>query len=212
MSEDKNYRIAIPKDELGRLPAARFEGTIRVIDKPEDVSRAIAELRKAGTIGFDTETRPVFQKGHSHSVALLQLSSDSCCYLFRLNVLGFTDEIKGILEDKDVVKIGLSTHDDFHNLSKLSALHPEGFFELQDYVPQFRIDDKSLTKIYGILFGRRISKGQRLTNWEASELTAHQQAYAALDAYACLKIYNHLSEGKFNPSDSPYKVYPEPAL
>ncbi|MDE6033313.1 MAG: 3'-5' exonuclease domain-containing protein 2, partial [Muribaculaceae bacterium] len=46
--------------------------------------------------------------------------------------------------------------------------------------------------IYALLFGKRISKAQRLTNWEATELTEAQQRYAALDAWACLKIYDKL--------------------
>lgn len=209
MSESENYRIGISKEELSQMPAAHFGGEIRVIEKPEEIGDALSVLKNAGTIGFDTETRPVFQKGHAHSVALLQLSTESQCFLFRLNMFGLTDEIKAILEDPDIMKIGLSTHDDFLNLNRLSPLKPEGFFELQNYVSQFRIDDRSLTKIYGILFGQRISKGQRLTNWEAPELSVHQQAYAALDAFACLHIYRYLSEGHFKPDDCPFKIYQE---
>ena len=37
-------------------------------------------------------------------------------------------------------------------------------------------------KIYAILFQKKISKGQRLTNWEADVLTDSQKKYAALDA------------------------------
>ena len=58
----------------------------------------------------------------------------------------------------------------------------------------FQIQERSLQKIYGLLFNERISKRQRLSNWEAEELSPAQQAYAALDAYACLRIYNRLHE------------------
>lgn len=60
----------------------------------------------------------------------------------------------------------------------------------------FGIEDKSLQKIYGILFGQKISKSQRLSNWEAAELTQPQQLYAATDAWACLNIYNKLQQLK----------------
>ena len=40
----------------------------------------------------------------------------------------------------------------------------------------------------------KISKGQRLTNWEADVLTDSQKKYAALDAWACLRIYNLLNQ------------------
>ena len=56
----------------------------------------------------------------------------------------------------------------------------------------------SLQKVYGIIFGKRISKAQRLSNWEADELTAAQQRYAAIDAWACLKIYRYLLAGCFD--------------
>jgi ribonuclease D len=61
------------------------------------------------------------------------------------------------------------------------------------FVDKFGIDDNSLQKIYAILFGRKISKNQRLSNWEAPTLSIAQQSYAAIDAWACLRIYNHLT-------------------
>jgi ribonuclease D len=63
-----------------------------------------------------------------------------------------------------------------------------------------------LQKIYAILFGEKIAKGQQLSNWEAPELTAAQQNYAAVDAWACLKIYNNLKDGLFDPNLSPYII------
>ena len=53
--------------------------------------------------------------------------------------------------------------------------------------------EASLQKIYAILFEKKISKGQRLTNWDAEILTEPQKKYAALDAWSCLKIYNYLN-------------------
>ena len=49
---------------------------------------------------------------------------------------------------------------------------------------------------YGILFGEKISKSQRLSNWEAEHLTEPQKQYAATDAWACLNIDNRLQELK----------------
>ena len=119
-------------------------------------------------------------------------------------MIGLPKPLIDLLEDEDILKIGLSIHDDFHNLKKLGDINPCAFVELQNYVKQFGIADNSLSRLYGIIFGERISKSQRLTNWEAQELTEPQQIYAALDAYACLRIYNHLMEGNFNPATSPY--------
>lgn len=196
--------VSISKEELAQLPMANFIGMVKVIDKVEDAAAAVADLKTSDVIGFDTETRPSFRKGVINRVSLMQLSTRKCCYLFRLNKIGIPEELRQLLEDPNQLKVGLSIHDDFHNIRNLCPLNPAGFIDLQPYVKQFSIADNSLSRIYGILFGKRISKGQRLTNWEAEELTIHQQNYAALDAVACIRIYDCVSDGDFKPELSPY--------
>ncbi|MDE7108374.1 MAG: 3'-5' exonuclease domain-containing protein 2 [Muribaculaceae bacterium] len=210
-STPPNAIVTIPKEKLAALPTTHFEGEIIVIDKAEQVEEAVNVLRQETIIGFDTETRPSFRKGHLNKVALVQLSTHTRCYLFRINLIGLVQPLIDILEDESILKIGLSTHDDFHNLNKLQIIQPAGFVELQNYVKEFRIADNSLAKIYAILFGLRVSKGQRLTNWEAETLTSAQQHYAALDAKACIQIFEFLKSGAFVPEDSPYLTVPEPA-
>ena len=192
------------------MPAAEFTGEIRVIENAADARSALRFLSKQHIVGFDTETRPAFRKGATHNVALVQLSTADICFLFRINKIGFMEPLRNLLSAESVLKIGLSTKDDFHGLRKLGEFEPAGFVELQNFVRQFGIVDASLQRIYAIIFGTRISKGQRLTNWEAQELTPAQQHYASLDAYACLQIYETLNAGLFNPSESPYILPSDP--
>lgn len=198
--------ISISKQQLAALPPAHFSGTIVVVDTPVAADCAVEELRKANLIGFDTETRPAFKKGQTYDVALLQLSCLDTCYLFRLNKIGMPASLKDLLEDPEKTKVGLSIHDDFRNLHKTYEFEPGGFIELQTYVTQWNIIDKSLSKLFGILFGKRLSKAQRLSNWETEQLSESQQHYAALDAYACTKIYSYLNEGNFEPNNCPYEI------
>lgn len=200
--------VTIGKDVLATLPAAEYKGEIKLIDKAEKVKAAIMDLRNAPIIGFDTETRPSFRKGQQYNVSLIQLASPERCYLFRTNEIGYPSDLISLLEDPEKVKVGLSIHDDFHNLKRVTEVEPQGFVDLQCFVKDYKIADNSLSRVYGILFGERISKGQRLTNWEATELSEAQQCYAALDAYACIRIYNYLKEGKFDPLKSPYLTLP----
>lgn len=204
----QNRVVTITKEELITLPVASFKGKITLVDSEEDAVRATAILKASNIIGFDTETRPSFKKGKINNVALIQLATREECFLFRINHIGFPDCLKSLLEDSQPLKIGLSIHDDFHNLNKLYQLAPNGFIDLQTFVKNYLIADNSLTKIYALLFGERISKGQRLTNWEAHDLSSGQQQYAALDAVACIEIYEHLIAGKFIPQDSPYYRFP----
>lgn len=206
--EYKKAIITIGKEHLATLPAAEFPGKIVLVDNSQKLNEIIKELRNVPLLGFDTETRPSFKRGLSYDVALIQLSTQDTCYLIRTKEVGFPKELIGLIENPDIIKVGLSLHDDFHNIKKVVNIDPKGFIDLQPYVKEFKIADNSLSRIYGILFEERISKGQRLTNWEAPELTESQQHYAALDAYACLKIYNYLREGKFRPQESKYLVIP----
>lgn len=206
---ESNIDIAISKESLSGMPTAHFRGQITVVDTPEAIEAAIARLYAQPVVGFDTETRPNFHKGDSHKVALMQVSTLDRCWLFRINRTGLNDTLVKWLSDPGLIKVGLSLKDDFHQLRQLRDFEPGGFVELQKMVRDYRITDASLQKIYGILFGQRISKGQRLTNWEAPRLAEPQQAYAALDAYACLAIYNYLESGMFRPERSPFIMPPE---
>lgn len=201
--------VSISKETLASLPAASYEAEICVIDQEDQIKAAIDEIRQAEIIGFDTETRPSFKKGQSYNVALIQLATPDRCFLFRTNMIGFPKELTDVLEDPTLLKVGLSIHDDFHCLSKIHPVEPQSFVDLQSYVKNFRIIDNSLSRLYGILFGERISKGQRLSNWEAATLTEAQLSYAAMDAYACIRIFRYLKEGRFNPDESPYLIFPE---
>jgi ribonuclease D len=82
--------------------------------------------------------------------------------------------------------------DDFVTMGRRATLAPRGFIELQRMVKHYDIDDISLQKVYALVFQKKISKAQQLTNWEAPTLTEQQKQYAALDAWACLNIYNEL--------------------
>ena len=183
-----------------------FPGDIHVIDSIYHVKEAVRVLSNSPLVGFDTETRPSFRKGVVHKTALIQISTLDECFLFRSCKIGMPDVLAQYLASAEHKKVGLSLHDDFKIMRKLSNMEPAGFIDLQDVVGDYCITDISLQKIYAILFGGKIAKGQQLTNWEAPELSAAQQNYGAVDAWACLKIYNYLSQGLFNPNLSPYIV------
>lgn len=177
------------------MPKVLFPGRVFVIYTESESEKAVAYLKDQCIVGVDTETRPSFKRGTTHKVALLQISTHDTCFLFRLNRIGMPDSLQEFLMS-DTLKIGLSLKDDFNSLRKRQDMHPDrgNWIELQEYVGKFGIEDRSLQKIYANLFGRKISKNQRLSNWEADELSEGQKLYAATDAWACVEIYNCLSE------------------
>ena len=187
------YAHTITKEEVEELPMEKFEGRIFVLTNEKEANRAVDYLERYPVLGFDTETRPNFRRGKRNKIALVQLSTEDTCFLFRLNRMGFPASLKKLLGNADVKKVGLSLRDDFGAIRKRTEIEPENFLDLQPYVGQFGIEAASLQKIYAILFQKKISKGQRLSNWEAEILTEPQQRYAALDAWACLHINKQLN-------------------
>lgn len=187
------YAHTISKDAIAELELEEFTGRIIPIITEKDTNKAVDYLNQFKRVGFDTETRPSFKKGQRYKVSLIQIATEDTCFLFRLNHIDMPPALEEFLESKETLKIGLSLKDDFNALRKRADVTPTNFLDLQSYVGQFGIEDASLQKIYAILFNKKISKGQRLTNWDADVLTESQQKYAALDAWACLKIYNQLN-------------------
>ena len=188
----------ISKQEVTALPKVVFPGRVFVINTESEAQKAVSYLQSQQLVGVDTETRPSFKRGQTHKVALLQISTADTCFLFRLNRLGLPGFLVDFLQG-DILKVGLSLKDDFMMLRKRdSSKDPRKgrWIDLQDYIPRFGLDERSLQKIYALLFHEKISKSQRLTNWEADVLTEAQQYYAATDAWACVRIYNYVEQLK----------------
>lgn len=176
------------------LPTGRYEGEIVCIDNREALFSVLPGLFREKVLGFDTETRPSFKKGTRHPLALLQLATQDRVWLIRLNRLGYVPELWRLFSDLRIIKAGIGIRDDLRELQQLHPFEPEGFIDLQTYVKDFGIEDASLVKITAQVLGFRVSKAQRLSNWEADTLTAKQQAYAATDAWVCYMIYRKLNQ------------------
>ena len=193
------YPAKIDKEIVRNLPLAHTDCEIEVIDSPEEVKRAVEYLCLSDVVGFDTETKPTFQKGKLNKIALLQLSTEKKCFLFRLQMIGKNEILRKFLENECIKKIGLATRDDFYRLNAWNKVNPKNFIDLQKFVNQFGIAEMSLQRIYAIIFGKKISKRQQLSNWEAKMLDKAQQIYAATDAWACREIYlKLLSDNKLH--------------
>lgn len=177
------------KKAIPALPKVSFGGRIITIITPGETEKAVDYLLGHEILGFDTETRPAFKKGRRYQVSLLQVSTHDTCFLFRLNLTGMTPSIIRLLEDRQVVKVGLSWHDDLLQLHRKAEFNTGTFIDLQDVATKFGIEDKSLQKLYANLFGMKISKSQRLSNWEQPILRDSQKMYAATDAWTCIQLY-----------------------
>ena len=180
------------KATVNALPLVEYPHKINVILNEYEAERAVEYLLTCDILGVDTETKPAFRRGQNHKVALLQVATRDQCFLFRLNHFGMPQSLIKLLSNRMVPMVGLSWHDDIISLHRRAEFTPGWFIDIQDIIGNLGIEDKSLQKLYANLFGEKISKRQRLTNWEADVLTDKQKEYAAIDAWACINLYDEI--------------------
>ena len=179
---------------LNTLPVEHFDGRIVDITGRIDAAHAVHWLLRQDILGFDTETRPQFRKGgHPYKVSILQVSTRDTCFIFRLSFAGVAEAVRPLLEDKERLKVGISWGDDIRALHTRLDYQPGTFVDIQNLVGKVGIEDLSLQKIYANLFRKKISKSQRLTNWDRPDLSHEQFVYAATDAWACVRMYEELN-------------------
>jgi len=186
------YQNEISKEEVAALELIQYEGPIQVVDSLESFDKAIREISLEPLLGFDTETRPSFKKGKVYPTSLIQIATLEQAWILRVGRMGYPAALLELLSDDNPLKIGLGLQDDLRRLRADFQFEPRGFLDLQQYVEAFRIEEKGLKKISGIVLNRRISKSQQVSNWDADVLSDAQLRYAATDAWICLMIYNNL--------------------
>ncbi len=191
--ENSRYLENITVNEIQEYELSWFKGEIVIVDNLKTFSKVIPGLMKERLLGFDTETRPSFRKGHKNKVSLIQLATRDKAYLFRINRIGMPPELAGVLANPEVIKAGVAVHDDIRFLKSVRRFNPAGFIDLQSFVRNFGIQSSGLKKLTAIVLGFRISKRQQVTDWEAEELSEPQLVYAATDAWVCYEIYNKLT-------------------
>ncbi|MCK4745908.1 MAG: 3'-5' exonuclease domain-containing protein 2 [Bacteroidales bacterium] len=186
------FQREITKEEVAGLDLIEFKGPIGVIDSIETFESAIGQIKDHTLLGFDTETRPSFKKGRLYPTSLIQLATMDRSWIIRVSRIGYPKKLLELLSSEDIIKIGSGLNDDLRRLRSDFLFEPAGFLDLQQYVKAFQIEEKGLKKMSGIVLGRRISKSQQVSNWDADILTKAQLRYAATDAWICLEIYNAL--------------------
>ena len=188
------FQSEISKEQVAELELIQFEGPIHVIDSLEAFEREISSIAQEPILGIDTETRPSFKKGTMYPTSLIQLSSLEQAWIIRVSRIAYPKELLKLMSKEIPMKVGVSLHDDLRRLRSDFQFEPKGFLDLQQYVEAFRMEEKGLKKLSGIVLGRRISKAQQVSNCDADHLTEAQLRYAATDAWICLMIYYKLRD------------------
>jgi ribonuclease D len=189
-------KTTITNDEINELPLGAFEGKVIVVEDARNLAKTFDEINHHKIVGFDTETKPVFVRGHQNKVALMQIALPEKVFLIRINHTGLQPEIIQFLENESVAKAGVALRDDIKALQRLKHFEPHGVVELANLAKKAGLEIEGVKKLTGLLLGFRISKSVQTSNWESPSLNEKQISYAATDAWVCLEIFKKLNRIK----------------
>ncbi|CAE7632447.1 Wrn [Symbiodinium microadriaticum] len=171
--------------EIARLPLLQFPGRILVISSPEEEKRVEELFNGEALLGFDSESRPSSALAQKNRMALIQIASEKVACLWRLGELrSLPPLLRRLLEDRDVHKVSQGAVHELSALKEQWGINPQSFLDLHHIAMHLRTTPRSLQGLVAIFLRRRLSKDQRLTDWQQSPLTQAQIEYAAVDAWA----------------------------
>lgn len=182
--------------ELAALAAFEFQHVRIEVVEPSEFDAVVARLQVEQVLGFDTETRASFERGVQHPLSLIQIATVDTCYLFQHAILGeqFT-QLKALLEDETILKVGVGLRSDAHALRRQWGINVASTLDLNWALAQLGAEKEMGTRqLVAALLGVRIDKPKKVTlsNWQLVPLSSAQIHYAAADALAALKCFNAL--------------------
>jgi ribonuclease D len=180
---------AISKEEIADLPIGGYEGGICLVRTPHDLERAREDLRQEPLVGFDTETRPSFTKGTTHSPCLIQAATARTVYLFRLKQESDFEIPGELICSADILKVGVGLADDIRALKLVRPLEHQNMLDLGSVAKRCGLSQSGVRNLAAIFLKIRIPKSIKTSNWAAPELSAAQIRYAATDAWICRELF-----------------------
>jgi RNA polymerase sigma factor for flagellar operon FliA len=176
---------------------------VRLVRSKEDAEAALAALLAADAIGFDTESKPTFQKGEvSTGPHLVQLADERHAWLFQIGAAASgspgVEVLREVLESPAILKVGFGLGDDQRRLRAKLGIDTRNVIDLAMALRGSTGEGRE-RNAWGAktavarFFGLRLQKSRRITttNWALPRLSEQQIQYAADDAHVALRIYRH---------------------
>lgn len=164
---------------------------VTVIASSAQAAAARAVLEQDDALGFDTESRPTFLRGEaSTGPHLVQLATDSHCFLYQVDHLDAFDDLNVLLASPRLVKAGFGLGDDLRRLASKCGIACAGTVDLAQRLRDGRNAMGVKTAVADLL-GQQLQKSKKVatTNWASRVLSDRQILYAANDAHAALRVY-----------------------
>lgn len=191
-------KIAPTKSEIALLEP--FIGLtlahIHVPSSSTEFASASAEIKAAGVVGFDTESKPTFAVGEvSDGPHLVQFALHDRAYLFQLHHAAGHPFLLELLQSEAFIKVGFGLRSDSRQVYAKLGVHMRAVVDLNTV---FSMDgyhkEMGVRAGVGQVLKQRFAKSRHVTttNWSQPQLTPQQILYAANDAYAALKVLQAL--------------------
>jgi ribonuclease D len=186
------------KDQIALLPPFERLGLDRItlVTTLEQAKQAASQLTAASAWGFDTESKPTFQKDEvSEGPHIVQLSTASRAWVFQLHDPQCRAITAELLAYQGIPKAGFGLGDDRKRILSKLGVEPADVLELNTVFRErgYR-KDMGVKGAVAVLFNQRFIKSKKAatSNWANPRLTEAQLVYAANDAYAALRVYDAL--------------------
>lgn len=196
---------------------------VRLVRTQADADAALAALAGADTLGFDTESKPTFQKGEvSTGPHLVQLADDRQAWLFQIATprprpAGTSASVaepapapgiavlRAVLESTTILKVGFGLGDDLRRLRAKLGIDTHNVLDLATALRRGERNAWGAKTAVERFFGQRLQKSRKITttNWAMPRLSEKQILYAADDAHVALRIYRHWRAHPPAPAPAP---------
>ena len=185
-------RSALQAAELPTYPGITL-ADITLVSNAALADAAQAALMASDAVGFDTESKPTFNKGEvSTGPHLVQLATDHHAWLFPTSLAAGVTALKAVLESAQVRKIGFGLGNDHSALQARLGITLTDVLDLGEILrgPGHR-GTVGAKMAVAHFFGQRLQKSKKIgtSNWATPHLSERQMLYAANDAHVALRIY-----------------------
>jgi DNA polymerase I-like protein with 3'-5' exonuclease and polymerase domains len=184
-------------------PERSLDIQFQYVTEGDAAARAVEDLRREGTLGFDTETTEL--DPYKGRLRLVQLSTGRSTYVFDVYKLGETSRtstelapLRELLEDASVKKVAHNAKFDLKWIRHHLGCETNGVFDtfLASVLIAAGDSDRrhSLADVSKFFTDVELDKSEQVSDWNASELSQSQLTYAARDAQVMLTLHEQMAD------------------
>lgn len=163
-----------------------------------DFEAAVEHIKAVRVVGFDTESKPVYEKGVvNEGPHIVQFSGVDKAFIFQLNNPESHKPLLYLLASDDIQKVGFDLASDRKLLLKKFGVLPRGFIDLCSLFRRSGYRSTvGIRAAVAIVFNQQFHKSKHVTmsNWGSHTLSDNQLLYAANDAFAALHVYLQMTK------------------